>query len=68
MPVIFGKASEHPVFSLHHTPKTYGLESYISIPIVKSNGDFFGTLCAIDSLAANVEEPALPRRSRCSPS
>ncbi|MBX9408350.1 GAF domain-containing sensor histidine kinase [Pseudomonas baetica] len=58
-PVIFGKASEHPVFSLHHTPKTYGLESYISIPIVKSNGDFFGTLCAIDSLAANVEEPAI---------
>ncbi|WLH38052.1 GAF domain-containing sensor histidine kinase [Pseudomonas sp. FP2196] len=60
-PVIFGHASAHPVFSQHHTPKTYGLESYISIPIVKANGDFFGTLCAIDSLPANLEEPAIAK-------
>ena len=58
-PVIFGHASQHPVFSSHHTPKTYGLESYISIPIIKANGDFFGTLCAIDSVPANLEEPAI---------
>jgi signal transduction histidine kinase len=60
-PVIFGHASTHPVFSLHHTPKTYGLESYISIPIVKANGDFFGTLCAIDSVPANIDEPAITK-------
>ncbi|MFJ2485225.1 ATP-binding protein [Pseudomonas sp. NPDC087639] len=60
-PVIFGHASAHPVFSQHHTPKTYGLESYISIPIVKANGDFFGTLCAIDSVPANLEEPAIAK-------
>jgi signal transduction histidine kinase len=60
-PVIFGHASAHPVFSLHHTPKTYGLESYISIPIVKANGDFFGTLCAIDSVPANIDEPAITK-------
>lgn len=58
-PVIFGHASTHPVFSRHHTPKTYGLESYISIPIIKANGDFFGTLCAIDSVPANLDEPAI---------
>ena len=58
-PVIFGHASLHPLFSRHHTPKTYGLESYISIPIVKANGDFFGTLCAIDSVPANLDEPAI---------
>ncbi|WP_095155286.1 GAF domain-containing sensor histidine kinase [Pseudomonas sp. Irchel 3E13] len=58
-PVIFGHASQHPVFSLHHTPKTYGLESYISIPIVKANGDFFGTLCAIDSVPAHLDEPSI---------
>ncbi|MVV49931.1 GAF domain-containing sensor histidine kinase [Pseudomonas sp. PB120] len=58
-PVIFGHASAHPIFSLHHTPKTYGLESYISIPIVKANGEFFGTLCAIDSVPANLDEPAI---------
>jgi len=60
-PVIFGHASAHPVFSKHHTPKTYGLESYISIPIVKANGDFFGTLCAIDSVPANLDEPAIAK-------
>lgn len=58
-PVIFGHASLHPIFSTHHTPLTYGLESYISIPIIKANGDFFGTLCAIDSVPANLEEPAI---------
>jgi GAF domain-containing protein len=60
-PVIFGHASEHPVFSSHHTPLTYGLESYISIPIIKANGDFFGTLCAIDSVPANLDEPAIAK-------
>jgi signal transduction histidine kinase len=47
--VIFGHASEHAHFSQHHTPKFYGLESYISLPIFLSDGTFFGTLCAIDS-------------------
>lgn len=60
-PVIFGHASHHPIFSQHHTPRTYGLESYISIPIVKANGDFFGTLCAIDSVPANLDESAIAK-------
>ncbi|TWR92069.1 GAF domain-containing sensor histidine kinase [Pseudomonas saxonica] len=59
MPVIFANASHHPLYSQHHTPKTYGLESYISIPIIKANGDFFGTLCAIDSVPATLDEPAI---------
>ena len=60
-PVIFGHASLHPIFSLHHTPRTYGLESYISIPIVKADGEFFGTLCAIDSVPAKLDEPAIAK-------
>ncbi|WP_339474178.1 GAF domain-containing sensor histidine kinase [Pseudomonas fluorescens] len=60
-PVIFGHASVHPIFSLHHTPRTYGLESYISIPIVKADGEFFGTLCAIDSVPAKLDEPAIAK-------
>lgn len=55
-PVIFKHASEHPVYSLHHTPRIYQLESYVSIPIVTADGDFFGTLCAIDPLPANFDE------------
>lgn len=60
-PVIFGHASQDPVFSRHHTPRIYGLESYISIPIIKANGDFFGTLCAIDSVTAKLDDPAIEK-------
>ena len=58
-PVIFGRASLHPVFSQHHTPRIYGLESYVSIPIITGDGQFFGTLCAIDSVPADLESPEL---------
>lgn len=58
-PVIFKHASEHPVYSTHHTPRTYGLESYVSIPIIRTNGDFFGTLCAIDEVPACFDEDAV---------
>lgn len=58
-PVVFGHASADPHFATHHTPLTYGLESYISIPIVQADGRFFGTLCAIDSVPANLDDPAI---------
>jgi signal transduction histidine kinase len=55
-PVIFGRASAHPVFSTHHTPRIYGLESYVSVPILTEGGRFFGTLCAIDSEPRDFNE------------
>jgi signal transduction histidine kinase len=58
-PVIFGHASTHPHFATHATPRIYGLESYISIPIFRADGDFFGTLCAIDPKPAEIEDPNL---------
>ncbi len=58
-PVVFGHASADPHFATHHTPLTYGLESYISIPIVQADGRLFGTLCAIDSVPANLDDPAI---------
>lgn len=58
-PVVFGHASAHPHFSQHHTPRLYGLESYISVPIFRSNGSFFGTLCAIDSRPTELDDPAI---------
>lgn len=39
-PVIFTHASAHPIYAQHHTPRTYQLESYASIPIIKANGEF----------------------------
>lgn len=54
--VVFARASEHPLYSKHHTPRIYGLESYASVPIHRPDGQFFGTLCAIDSSPGNFDE------------
>ncbi len=54
--VIFNHASVHPIYSQHPTPMMYKLESYVSVPIFRRNGDFFGTLCAVDSQPARMEE------------
>ncbi len=35
----------------------YGFQSYISVPIKRSNGAFFGTLCAIDPRPARLKTP-----------
>lgn len=44
-------------FANHHTPAMYGFQSYISIPIIRKNGSFFGTLCAIDPKPAKLNNP-----------
>ncbi len=46
--IVFDHASENPLYADHHTPRTYGLQSYISMPIFRADGSMFGTLCAID--------------------
>lgn len=46
--VIIDNVSEDALYCNHHTPKIYGFQSYISVPIFLKNGEFFGTLCAID--------------------
>lgn len=56
-PVVFGHASTHPLFAVHPTPVLYGFESYISVPIVRRDGSFFGTLCALDPLPARLDDP-----------
>lgn len=43
----------------HPTPKMYGFQSYISVPIFLPDGGFFGTLCAIDPSPAKVDSPAI---------
>ncbi|MEN2402199.1 ATP-binding protein [Flavobacterium sp. MC2016-06] len=46
--VIIDNVSEDPDYHDHHTPEMYKLQSYISMPIIRRDGSFFGTLCAID--------------------
>lgn len=55
--VVFDDAVVDPLYKDHHTPRIYGLRSYISVPIILSNGQFFGSLCAIDPKPAQVNNP-----------
>lgn len=50
------RASTDPRRASHPTPKQYRFESYISIPIIRANGQVFGILCALDPLPRKVEE------------
>jgi len=55
--VAIDHVSEDERFCNHHTPRMYGLQSYISVPIYWRGGEFFGTLCAIDPKPASVKTP-----------
>lgn len=56
--IVIDNVAEDPVYASHHTPRLYNLQSYISVPIVLSDGSFFGTLCAIDSKPAKLKTEA----------
>ncbi|WP_172124027.1 MULTISPECIES: GAF domain-containing sensor histidine kinase [unclassified Devosia] len=55
--IAIDNVAEDPVYSSHHTPQIYGLQSYISVPITMPDGRFFGTLCAIHPEPAEVNNP-----------
>ncbi len=57
-PVVIDNVDTDEIFSHHQTPEIYGFKSYISMPIILKNGDFFGTLCAIDPSPAKVNTPS----------
>ena len=52
--VVIDDAASDLLWIRHHTPATYGLRSYVSVPIILPDGEFFGTLCAIDPKPARV--------------
>lgn len=56
-PIVIENAREDPLYRDHHTPRLYGLESYISYPIRRSTGKLFGTLCALDNVPAVLRHP-----------
>jgi signal transduction histidine kinase len=55
--VVIDNVAQHPLYRGHPTPAMYGFQSYISVPIVLPDGQFFGTLCAIDPRPARVNTP-----------
>lgn len=58
-PVIINSVVDDPAFCGHPTPAMYGFQSYISMPIVRKDGSFFGTLCAIDPKPARLKDPEI---------
>lgn len=57
--VVIDKASEDPLYRDHHTPRLYRFESYISVPVFRTDGSFFGTLCALDPAPALLKASAI---------
>lgn len=57
--VVIDKASEDPLYHDHHTPRLYRFESYISVPVFRTDGSFFGTLCALDPNPAALKASAI---------
>ena len=57
--VVMDHASTDSKYCNHQTPKLYGFESYISVPIFLVNGDYFGTVCALDPLPTPVNQPKI---------
>lgn len=55
--VVIDHVAMDPDFCAHHTPKQYGIQSYISVPLRYPDGRFFGTLCAIDPRPARLKNP-----------
>ena len=55
--IFIDHASQDPVFCAHHTPRIYRIESYASVPIRLSDGEYFGNLCAIDAQPHKMREP-----------
>ncbi len=52
--VIIDHVAEDPAYREHPTPRMYGFQSYVSMPIHLPDGSFFGTLCAIDPRPAHL--------------
>jgi GAF domain-containing protein len=65
--VVIDHVSQDEAFCRHPTPAMYGFQSYISVPIRRRNGAFFGTLCAIDPRPARLNTPRRSACSRCLP-
>ena len=55
--VVIDDVAQDQAYCGHHTPAMYGFQSYISVPILLSDGSFFGTLCAIDPRPARLNNP-----------
>jgi len=62
--VIIDHVTKDELFKYHHTPAQYGFQSYISVPIMRKDNTFFGTLCAIDPNPHYLSKPEIIKMFR----
>lgn len=55
--VLFSDVATDEVYRNHPIAAKFGIVSYASIPIYRSDRTFFGTLCAIDTEPRDVKQP-----------
>lgn len=58
-PVIIDDISQDLLYCDHPIPQMYGFKSYFSVPIYHSGGEFFGTLCGLDPVPAELKTPKI---------
>jgi signal transduction histidine kinase len=58
-PIVIEHASADPRYRNHEAPKRYQIESYVSVPIIRADGGYFGNLSALDPSPAKVAEPRI---------
>lgn len=55
--VIIDHVAESTQYAGHHTPRIYGFQSYFSIPVLRTDGRYFGTLCGLDPKPIKLSDP-----------
>ena len=55
--VMFNDSATDEIYQGHPIAAKFGIVSYASIPIHRSDGTFFGTLCAIDTEPRGIKHP-----------
>ena len=57
--VVIDHVDGHALYRDHRTPRQYGFQSYISMPILLPGERFYGSLCAIDPKPARLNTPEI---------
>jgi signal transduction histidine kinase len=58
-PIVIEQASTDLKYRTHRAPRFFGIESYVSVPILMPGGQYFGNLCAFDRAPADLSDPRI---------
>jgi len=64
-PIVMDQASTDPRYCAHPIPQLHGFESYISVPIILTNGEYLGNLCALDRAPKPISDPRIQLMFHC---